>query len=124
MELVLQDFVGLGQTNHPLNVYSLGGNDPIPDHSLCWQLVDPSHGGWCINLNVVRGEQILNLKEARRKFVVNKGLSPMLLVMLIFIIYHDSSVGHDRVALFKLSIFEQLRSLDYLAVAGRASICR
>ena len=63
MELVPQYFVGLGQSDHPLHMDPLGGNDPIPDHSLCWQLVDPSHGGWCINLDITGGEQILNLKE-------------------------------------------------------------
>ena len=65
MELVLQDLVCLGKTDDPLHVNPLGRDDPIPDHSLCWQLVDPSHGGWCINLDIVGGEQILNLKEVK-----------------------------------------------------------
>ena len=63
MELLLQDLVSLSQANDPLHMDPLGSNDPIPDHSLCWQLVDPSHCGRCINLHIVGGEQILNLKE-------------------------------------------------------------
>ena len=63
MELVLQDLVCLGKTDDPLHVNPLGGDDPISNHSLCRQLIDPSHRCWCINLDVVGGEQILYLKE-------------------------------------------------------------
>ena len=52
VELVLQDLVGLGQPYDPFDVDPLGGDDPVTDNGLCWQLVDSSHGGWCINLDV------------------------------------------------------------------------
>ena len=52
VELVLQDLVGLGQPYYPLHMDPLGGDDPIPDHSLCWQLIQTSHSGWGIHLDV------------------------------------------------------------------------
>ena len=62
MELVLQDLVGFGKSYHSLNVYSLGGDDPIPHDSLGRQLIDSSHGGWGVHLDIMGSKEILYLK--------------------------------------------------------------
>ena len=63
MELMLQDLVGFGKSYHSLNMYPLGGYDSILDDRLGWQLIDPAHSCWCINLNILAGKQVLYLKE-------------------------------------------------------------
>ena len=62
MELVLQDLEGFGQSNDSFDVDSLGGDDPVPHDRLSWQLIDTSHSGWCIYLDIFGGEQVLYLK--------------------------------------------------------------
>ena len=61
MELLFQDLVGLGQSNHPFDMDSLGGDDPISDNCLCWQLIHTSHGSWCVDLDIMAGKEILYL---------------------------------------------------------------
>ena len=63
MELMLQDLEGFGKSYHSFYMNPLWSDDSISDDCLGWKLIDPSHGRWCINLNILGGEQVLHLKK-------------------------------------------------------------
>ena len=63
MELMLQDLVGFGKSYHSFDMHPLGSYDTILNDRLSWKLIDPSHGCWCVDLNILGGEQVLHLKE-------------------------------------------------------------
>uniref|UniRef100_A0A0K2V2D1 Uncharacterized protein n=1 Tax=Lepeophtheirus salmonis TaxID=72036 RepID=A0A0K2V2D1_LEPSM len=52
----LKDFIGLGQSNDPLNMYSFRINFSLINGSCPLKLINPSHRGWSIHFNILIGK--------------------------------------------------------------------